>query len=292
MNLKDYREQPDEGLFEKIAHRVRRRRMLRRAGATAAVVAVIAVLCVVMWPEGKKNEGAELAQQLPSGTTGPQEQPENAEGGQPAQVPTAQASQDAVKEPAATVAPGNSMVTPPAVAKSNGTDGEGEADLTTLVPNFSHVTAADLSVPTAPQQELKYWRGCINDGSRRVEVEKVDADNKSHATTPHASDAAKTGEPPLHEDNLFWAPNVIVPSGDVEANRTFGMKFTSPVSQFQIHIYNRGGREVYHSSDPSFSWDGTAKGTPVTQGAYIWVVKFRDSDGKPREGGGTVTVIR
>ena len=292
MNLKDYREQPDEGLFEKIARRVRRRRMLRRGGVTAAVVAVIAVLCVVMWPEGKKNEGAELAQQLPSGTTGPQEQPENAEGGQPVQVPTAQASQDAVKGPATTVTPSNSMVTPPAVAKSNGAEAEGETDLTTLVPSFSHLTATDLSVPTAPQQDLKFWRGCVNDGTAIVESEKADADNKSHATPPHASDAMKTGEQPLHEDNLFWAPNVIVPSGDVEANRSFGLKFSSPVSQFQIHIYNRGGREVYHSSDPSFSWDGTAKGTPVTQGAYIWVVKFRDSDGKPREGRGTVTVVR
>ena len=109
------------------------------------------------------------------------------------------------------------------------------------------------------------------------------------AVSPAKSDPIEEN---LHEDNLFWTPNIIVPSGDVDANRTFSVKFTSAVSNFHIYIYNRAGHQVYQTSDPSFVWDGTSKGTTLPQGAYIWVMKFRDSAGKPHEERGTVTIIR
>lgn len=56
MDLKDYREQPDNGLFEKIERRLRHRRLMRRAGVAAGVVAVVAVVAVTLWPAGEANE--------------------------------------------------------------------------------------------------------------------------------------------------------------------------------------------------------------------------------------------
>jgi len=96
----------------------------------------------------------------------------------------------------------------------------------------------------------------------------------------------------VHEDNLMWAPNVIVPNGDVDENRTFKLKFTSAVTDFRIVIFNRGGRQLYQSNDPAFEWDGTHDGTAMPQGAYVWVAKFRDSDGRAHQEKGTVTVLR
>ena len=119
------------------------------------------------------------------------------------------------------------------------------------------------------------------------------------ATQPETAAPVKTsikeGEPqpqPVHEDNLAWAPNVIIPNGDVDENRTFKMKFSSAVSDFQIQIFNRGGRRVFSSSDPAFEWDGTHDGAALPQSAYVWVAQFKGTDGVKRQLKGTVTLIR
>lgn len=289
MDLKDYREQPDNGLFENILRRVRRRRLMRIGGAAVGVVAVAAVLCVALWPASNadtdtQQAGPQVALQLPPQDAAPTT---DATCGQP--VAETQGTMGATTgNEGIPVTKGLPLQTRSQVAEVK--TAEGEADLTALVPAFTHRTA-DLSLPTTPQQDLR--RGCINDGSAIVESENVESSNNSHPLATQLSpEAEKSSEQPLHEDNLFWAPNIIVPSGDVDANRTFTMKFTSTVSHFQIFIYNRGGRQVFHSTDPAFSWDGTYKGSALSQGAYIWVMKFRDSDGKPHEERGSVTLIR
>lgn len=287
MDLKDYREQPDKGLFEKIARRVRLRRLMRMGGAAAGVVAV-AVLCVALWPSSEADTpqaGPQVALQLPSQEATPAA---TMSGQQAAEVQgTEGATTDNSNLP---VAEGQQAKTRSQAAEAEVKNAESEADMTALVPSYTHRTA-NLSLPTAPQQELK--RGCINDGAAVVEVEKADADSdpQQPAAQP-VQEVVKAGEQPLHEDNLFWAPNIIVPSGDVDGNRTFGMKFTSTVTDFQIYIYNRGGRQVFHSTDPAFVWDGTMKGSAVMQGAYVWVMRFRDTTGKQHVERGTVTVVR
>lgn len=287
MDLKDYREQPDNGLFEKIALRVRRRRLMRMGGAVAGVVAVAAVLCVVLWPSSEADTpqaGPQVALQLPSQEATPAT--DAMSGQQAAEMPgTESATTENNDVPVAEALPSQ---TRSQVAEEK--SAESEADLTALVPSYTHRTA-DLSLPTPPQQELK--RGCINDGAAIVEKKKADADNEPQqpAVQP-TQEPVKAGEQPLHEDNLFWAPNIIVPSGDVDGNRTFSMKFTSTVTDFQIYIYNRGGRQVFHSNDPAFVWDGTMKGSALTQGAYVWVMVFRDTTGKQHVERGTVTVVR
>ena len=97
---------------------------------------------------------------------------------------------------------------------------------------------------------------------------------------------------PYHEDNLLWAPNVIAPADDKVENRVFKVIATSDLQDFRMHIYNRGGRLVYSTSDINAAWDATAGGSMVPQGAYVWVATFRDSDGVSRREAGTVTVVR
>lgn len=163
MDLKDYREQPDNGLFENILRRMRRRRLMRMGGAAVGVVAVAAVLCVALWPANNadtQQAGPQVALQLP---------PQDA-------APTTDAicSQPATDAPVSVgattgnegipVTKGLPLQTRSQVAEVK--TAEGEADLTALVPAFTHRTA-DLSLPTQPQEDLR--RGCINDGSAIVE---------------------------------------------------------------------------------------------------------------------------
>ena len=100
------------------------------------------------------------------------------------------------------------------------------------------------------------------------------------STEAAASTDAKFGgiEPePYHEDNLLWAPNIIVPSGDKEENRVFKVKSTSAVSNFRMVVYSRDGRPVFSSNDIDQGWDARRDGSLVPQGTYVWIARFRDS---------------
>ena len=120
------------------------------------------------------------------------------------------------------------------------------------------------------------------------EAEPVVAD----PTPVAASKEPQPEEPEMEVADMVWAPNVISLSDDDERNRTFGLSYSSPVSDFKVYIYNRGGRQVYSSTDADFRWDGSMNGTQLPQGAYVWVAQFRDSEGRAVQRKGTVTLLR
>lgn len=290
MDLKDYRVPPDEGLFEKIHGSLRRRRLMRMGGTATALVAVVAVACLLLWPAGE-NEGGDVARLV-------REVPDSNHSVNATVEPTASAdeayplpmdesashAETPLMEPASQTDMTASM--PSAVNESS--DAASKPDMVAVVPTYNHVVA-HLTLPSEPQQELKWI--CPNDGAGIVRSEPTEEEHEPMASS-ETKPAAKSGELPLHEDNLIWAPNVIVPSGDVDDNRVFKLRYTSEVTKFQIYIYNRGGRLVFNSDDPSFVWDGTSRGTALPQGAYVWVAKFRDASGRAREEHGTVTIVR
>lgn len=285
MDWKEYREQPDSGLFENIARRVRHRRLMRWGGAAAGVAAVVAVLCVVLWPSGKAVEpvaGQMVAMQQKPVDTAPVVADRSGEALQPAtsEMPVAvKPNQNAAKDSTLVIS------TKEEVADSRQQEVAGSRQQVTA--NSYPQTANDVETKPAAESRSQQQKQPLKAVAQTETAEE-------HVPAPTAVSPAKSDpiEENLHEDNLFWTPNIIVPSGDVDANRTFSVKFTSAVSNFHIYIYNRAGHQVYQTSDPSFVWDGTSKGTTLPQGAYIWVMKFRDTAGKPHEERGTVTLIR
>jgi gliding motility-associated-like protein len=301
MDWKDYLEQPDSGLFEKIERRLRRRRLMRRAGVAATVAVVAAVAALALWPASAGNESDASQQvamlQSPEGIS-------RSDGFRPDKSAVSNENGEALK-------PATSN-TPEAVMP----DRKPRKDSIIVIPSkedspldvvdaISSIGAQPkpVSVATDETKERQLPEGKTNVmfESRRQSANELQNPYLQKVVdvidsvvqpvyTPVKNDPVE--EPLPHEDNLFWAPNVIVPAGDVDDNRTFSMKFTSTVSQFTITIFNRGGRQVFQSNDPAFVWDGTFKGSALSQGAYIWVAKFRDSAGKLHEEHGTVTLIR
>lgn len=87
-----------------------------------------------------------------------------------------------------------------------------------------------------------------------------------------------------------WWPNVFTP--DEEQNNRFGCTVTFEIVAFEMHIYNRQGLLVYHTTDPSATWDGTREGEPCPQGAYVYHWHVKDAYGYVKNGTGTVTLIR
>lgn len=286
MNLKDYRMQPDEGLFEKIERRLKVRRMVR-LGSGVAAVAVVAGLALWMAVPSASVEGeqtARVTEALPS-------QPQivtNAIGIEEHSATAASAKIPERKETKAI----SSM---PQIGESERREAaaEGKNNLEKAISVSQPLPAAGWEpsavVASAGVPEEKVSMG-VSTVSKTEEV-RHEEDVESHDTP----EVVKAGDPtavPVHIDNLVWAPNAIAPNGDVDENRRFKLSYSSAVSDFRIHIYNRGGRLVFTSVDPSFEWDGTSHGTTLPQGAYVWVARFRDSTGRLCQEKGTVTIVR
>lgn len=77
---------------------------------------------------------------------------------------------------------------------------------------------------------------------------------------------------PFHRVALH-CPNVFTPNG--EANNLFRPVLTG-VTEYELWLYDRRGQLVYHTDRPSKGWDGTNGGTPCPQGAYVYVIRYRD----------------
>ena len=161
-----------------------------------------------------------------------------------------------------------------------------QQDLSSLTPQASPLAtdALPLVTPIAAEQASNAIASTESPASTSETGEEAPPADTHQAKGP--------GEPPLHVDNIVWAPNIIIPSSDEEGVRTFGLRFSSEVSDFRIRIYNRAGRQVYKSTDPHFQWDGAVGGTQMPQGAYVWVANFRDKEGNPHQENGTVTLVR
>lgn len=255
---------PDEGLFGKIERRVRMRRLARIGGAVLAVVAVAGV-AVALYP----GQQAAVEQQ-------------------PVQVALAVPRQEVP-----TVMPAEPL----------------QPVVEPVVKEQGAVMAAVVS-PTAEVREENVVTDCVFGNPLPEEKPQIVAEEKTTVSVPEVKpEPVASGEAPVventpvekggtptpatpHYDNLLWAPNAIAPAADVDENRVFKVTATSDVSHFHLIIFNRGGRQVFATDDINATWDATMGGVPLSQGTYVWVAKFRDSDGVLRQEKGTVTVIR
>ena len=282
MNLKEYRPQPDEGLFDQISGRLQRRRMVRIGTSVAvAIVAIVAVVWLVVPAARGSEDSASLSRQvamMPDGSRHSEAATRTAPAGQPAIA--AENVSDAVQPTTAETTP--AAAAPVALARG------------TYAPlREEHLaTRAEAVLPALEASAAVHPMAPADAGARIADL--IAAEQPDTAVTPAVTTAKSPKAPggPVHVDNLVWAPNVIVPDGDVDDNRTFKLKFSSTVSEFKIYIYNRGGRQVYASNDPDFRWDATYRGERLPQSTYVWVAKFKDTSGDMRHEKGTVTVLR
>ncbi len=95
----------------------------------------------------------------------------------------------------------------------------------------------------------------------------------------------------LNDENSIFVPTAFTPNADGQNDILF---VRSPrVSELEIRIYDRWGREVFYSSDQTRGWDGNDKrGNLLNQGVYAWVVSASFENGVTRIYNGDVALLR
>jgi gliding motility-associated-like protein len=96
----------------------------------------------------------------------------------------------------------------------------------------------------------------------------------------------------IQPELIVFVPNVFTPNrlGN-EYNERF-MVQVSAYSSYNIKIYNRWGELLYEGDNPMEGWDGNYKGEPAQEGAYVYVIKATDLQGKRYKYSGSVTILR
>lgn len=79
--------------------------------------------------------------------------------------------------------------------------------------------------------------------------------------------------------SMLNVPNVFTPNGD-GVNDEFRVLYRS-IREYHIEVYNRWGKLVYRSNDPSKGWDGTINNRPAAEGAYFYVIRAIGHDAEP-----------
>lgn len=278
MDLKNYSEMPDNGLYERIEHRVRRRRAMRRGGMALAAALVVGV---GVWFLSTKNTTVS-----------------NVSTPQGVEVADLQAPQHGTEMTVATDATAAVNTTMQASAATTATSLPPQSEqeralscdrgaLPAAMPEGAS-NVAQREQPVLPSSQVNPVATAIDD----LILEPATVADVT-PSTPSPQPKAGAVPEPVTVENLLWAPNAIILSDDVEAeNRVFKLVTNSTVNDFHLLIFNRAGRQVFSGNDINHAWDGRCNGSWVPQGAYMWVARFRDSEGRLHTEKGTVTVIR
>ncbi|MEM9856078.1 MAG: gliding motility-associated C-terminal domain-containing protein [Bacteroidota bacterium] len=124
-----------------------------------------------------------------------------------------------------------------------------------------------------------------NNASEQVINYRIRAIPRDNTLAPVQSNSIMLIKP-----NNIYFPNAFTPNGDGN-NDTFSVKGRFIVN-YDLRIFNRWGEEVFNTTDPDVSWDGTREGKSLPLGAYAFKVDIKDQAGQEITEAGTVLLLR
>ena len=96
-----------------------------------------------------------------------------------------------------------------------------------------------------------------------------------YATQPNGcNDTTEVTVDVRTEPTLFLA-NAFTPNGD-GINDFWPARVDIPDTDYELHVYDRWGVELWTSTDPLEQWDGEAGGGPLPMGVYAYTTRMRD----------------
>lgn len=114
------------------------------------------------------------------------------------------------------------------------------------------------------------------------------------ATQPQQKTMRPAPKSPTQE-LAIWIPNAFSPDDpENDVVRTFKVlpNNGSNILSFEMYIYSRTGRQIYHSRDINQGWDGTANGQRQPMGTYVYIIELYDAVKGLQQQKGTVTLVR
>lgn len=91
-------------------------------------------------------------------------------------------------------------------------------------------------------------------------------------------------------ESKLLCPNAFSPGASEGVNDEWKVSYKS-IIEFECHIFNRWGIELFSTTNPATGWDGKYKGKTVPAGVYFYVIKAKGADGKDYSLSGDINII-
>ena len=91
-------------------------------------------------------------------------------------------------------------------------------------------------------------------------------------------------------DCNVYVPTAFTPNGD-GLNDVFRATLRCFTTAFHCIIFDRWGRQIFESNNINKGWNGTFKGTRLTQGAYVYIINYKTTTGKSKQAKGVVLLM-
>jgi gliding motility-associated-like protein len=89
-----------------------------------------------------------------------------------------------------------------------------------------------------------------------------------------------------------YIPSAFSPDGTNDPENDRFCVYGRCITTLNLQVYDRWGKLVFESNDPSGCWDGTFKGSQVNTGVYMYVAKVSLANGQNTVIKGDVTLMR
>jgi gliding motility-associated-like protein len=90
---------------------------------------------------------------------------------------------------------------------------------------------------------------------------------------------------------VLWFPNAFSPEGKNNEFKPL-VGFGSTLESYLLQVYDRYGALLFETNEVDRGWDGTAAGKSLQQGVYVYIARYKQSDGSSEEQKGSVLLLR
>lgn len=92
------------------------------------------------------------------------------------------------------------------------------------------------------------------------------------------------------ECHMYEQPNAFTPNGDGKNDR-FETKVPDNCTDFSLMIFNRNGMKIFESKDKDQGWDGKFNNEEQKEGAYFYILQYREKSGVLKTVRGSVVIV-
>lgn len=142
-----------------------------------------------------------------------------------------------------------------------------------------------LTVPTTPS-EVNTSTPVVRP-TPTTNPQRTDAENIAEVVE---SKSETESTPEENETEQFFIPSAFTPNGD-GLNDLFFVKANFEPRNFEMTIMTRNGDLLFHSRDINIGWDGQLHGSTLPNGMYVYIIKYKDREGKDQKQQGQILLI-
>lgn len=160
----------------------------------------------------------------------------------------------------------------------------------------SNSTAPEMTEPSTPKSNPASSEKTSEKASNKTTPSQTsESDNKSNSNNPANNEPPVTTPDAGGNESLsaspFSIPNAFTPNGD-GLNDIFKPVTTASIMQYQLDIFAVSGQHIFTSRNLEYGWNGEFQGGMMNSGNYIYVIKYKDSNGKEHIDKGQLLLIR